>query len=228
VQAPTQVRPIAILALFFLCACLPGTRDPLLERTLVRLEEVRSVNLRPGSLQELNWLPLREGDLLAGRDLVLTAVGSRLDLRIPGSSSPRLVEGYLPLSSLALASGQKVQAARIQGRAWRARPGPGKMLITEIPLPLQWEGTRDSWGFSGRQFVGIGGQGAGVMVILVFPRSPAHRMGLRPGDVIVAAAGGPVRSPADLAAQLQGRRQATLYVSRWPVIWRGDLRAGPK
>jgi len=227
VQARWQVRSIGILALFFLCACLPGSRDPLLEQTLSRLEEVRSVNLRPGSLQELHWLPLREGDLLAGRDLVLTAVGSRLALKIPGRPSPLQVRGYLPLSALALASGQEVQALPIRGHAWWARPGLGGGPAGEVPLPLEWESSQGVWGFAGRQAVRQGARESGVEVTLVFPDSPADRMGLRPGDVVVAGARGRIRNPEDLAADLLGRQEATLYVSRWPLIWRGTLQAAP-
>lgn len=192
-----------------------------------RLEEVRSVNLRPGSLRELNWRPLREGDLLAGRDLLLTAVGSRLALKIPGRPSPLQVRGYLPLSALTLASGQKVEALPVRGHAWRARPGLGGGLAGEVPLPLEWEPSQGVWGFAGRPFVRQGGAESGVEVTLVFPGSPADRMGLRPGDVVVAGAGGRIRTPEELAAGLQGRPEATLYVSRWPLIWRGTLQAGP-
>jgi hypothetical protein len=227
VQAPGQVRSLGILALLFLCACLPGTRDPLLERTLSRLEKVRMVNLKSGSLQELNWLPLREGDLLAGRDLVLTAVGSRLALKIPGRSSPLQVRGYLPLSTLKLASGQKVQALPIRGQAWWASPGLRGWLAGEVPLPLEWEPSRGGWGFAGRQAFRQGTGESGVEVTLVFPDSPADRLGLRPGDVVVAGPGGRVRDPEDLVVGLQGRQEATLYVSRWPLIWRGTIQVGP-
>jgi len=224
VQAPIQVRPILILALFLLCACLPGARDPLLERTVVRLDEVRSVNLKPGSLSDLDWVSLHEGDVLSGQDLVLTAVGSRLNLTIPGRPFPLEARGYLPLPALTLAPGQRIQVQRLQGNAWRARPAPGGGLAGEVPLPLEWDEAQGAWGFAGRQAVRSGIQESGVEVTLVFPGSPADRMGLRPGDVVVAAAGKNIQSPEELAACLQGRQQATLYVSRWPLIWKGELR----
>jgi membrane-associated protease RseP (regulator of RpoE activity) len=46
-------------------------------------------------------------------------------------------------------------------------------------------------------------QGArGLLVVRVLPGSPAQRSGLRPGDVVTAAAGRPIATPADLRAVL--------------------------
>ncbi|MBY0336645.1 MAG: trypsin-like peptidase domain-containing protein [Acetobacteraceae bacterium] len=57
----------------------------------------------------------------------------------------------------------------------------------------------------------------GAMVAEVTPGSPAARAGLRPGDVVRAVDGSPVREPRDLARLIAGKRpgeQATLSVRR--------------
>jgi predicted metalloprotease with PDZ domain len=45
----------------------------------------------------------------------------------------------------------------------------------------------------------------GVMVVDVFPGSPAQRAGMEPGDVITQINGHPIFSPSDLTAALAGK-----------------------
>lgn len=65
---------------------------------------------------------------------------------------------------------------------------------------------------------------AGLLVLRVVPGTPAARMGLRPGDVVVEAGGGPVSAAADLRAPFAGTARGDSVVVRW--VRRGEEMRG--
>lgn len=65
-------------------------------------------------------------------------------------------------------------------------------------------------------------QGArGLLVVRVAPGSPARRSGLRPGDVIMAAAGRPVASQADLRAVVAGPEAGSTRAVELSIVRQG-------
>lgn len=56
---------------------------------------------------------------------------------------------------------------------------------------------------------------AGLLVLRVVPATPAARMGLRPGDVVVEAGGEAVAGAADLRAPFAGAARGDSVVVRW-------------
>ncbi len=236
-QATRLVRRLAAFALLLflltVLACAPAARDPSLEKALALLDEIRAVNLREFPLRDLAWYPLAPGQVLQGRELVLTTPASRLTLQIPGGRSALQVEGYFPLASQVSAAARGIRVEGIEGEAWWCRPPLGApWLPREVPVRLQRGGPPGGWGFTGRQVqpgttAHPGLESPGVAVTFIFLDTPAHRLGLRPGDVILAVDGQQTTTPEQLGARLRGRSQAALHVFRWPVIWRGTLRARP-
>ncbi len=233
-QATGPVRRFAclILLLFLASACsrVPGDAD--LVQALDLLDEIRALNLREPPLGELTWYPLQPGRVLEGRELLLTAPASRLTLRIPGQAALQQIQGYHPLGLLTRSASRLVQVERVEGKAWWCRPPTGApWLAREVPLQLRRGAPPGQWGFTGRPvqpgntlYPGL--ESAGVAVTLVGADTPAQRLGLRPGDVVLAVEGHRTATPEQLAGRLKRRSQAVLYVFRWPVIWRGTLRAG--
>lgn len=55
----------------------------------------------------------------------------------------------------------------------------------------------------------------GLLVLRILPGTPAHELGLRPGDVVVEAAGRPTHRPAQLRAALQRLAHRDSVVVRW-------------
>jgi len=238
VQATGPVRRSAcfILLLLLASACSRGPGDADLVRALDLLDEIRALNLREPPVRELTWRPLQQGRILEGRELLLTAPASRLTLRIPGQPTVQDVQGYFPLGSLGRSANRPVRVERVEGRAWWCRPPTvAPWLAREVPLPVQRSAPPGQWGFTGRPvqpgnalYPGLGS--AGVAVALVGVETSAQRLGLRPGDVVLAVDGQKTSTPEQLAGRLRGRSQAVLHVFRWPVIWRGTLlaaRPGP-
>lgn len=68
------------------------------------------------------------------------------------------------------------------------------------------------------------GADRGLLVLRVLPGTPAHGIGLRPGDVVVEAAGRPTVRPGQLRAALRELSERDSVVVRW--IRRGEASAG--
>lgn len=69
----------------------------------------------------------------------------------------------------------------------------------------------------------FGGPGDGVLVLRVLAQTPAHELGLRPGDVIVEAAGQPLGSVDELRRLLQASGPEPVHV-KW--IRKGEEMTG--
>lgn len=86
-------------------------------------------------------------------------------------------------------------------------------------LPMLRGGARISRAFLGLR---VDGEGPGVVVDSVSPGSPADRAGLRPGDVLTAFDGAPLRVPADLHGALDrlagGQRAAVRLLRDGAVV----------
>ncbi len=68
------------------------------------------------------------------------------------------------------------------------------------------------------------GADRGLLVLRVLPGTPAHGLGLRPGDVVVEAAGRPTVRPGQLRAALRELSDRDSVVVRW--IRRGEASTG--
>jgi len=68
------------------------------------------------------------------------------------------------------------------------------------------------------------GAESGMLVLRVLPGTPAAELGLRPGDVVVEAAGREVRGPSDLREALRAYPRQDSLVVKW--IRKGEARVG--
>jgi S1-C subfamily serine protease len=121
------------------------------------------------------------------------------------------------------------------------RSGPGAGLGFAIPINRARR-VADQLVASGRAshpMIGVGldvlrrpdgsGMAAGVVVASVLPRGPADQAGLRPGDVIVAAAGRAVREPTEVITAVERNgvgRPLTFTVNRNGSVLKVDVVPG--
>ncbi|CAA7619483.1 putative periplasmic serine endoprotease DegP-like [Candidatus Terasakiella magnetica] len=133
------------------------------------------------------------------RYVASTAIGKKVDMVVWRDGKRQTVSatvGEMP---------EDPAEARTKGKAEPAKPQPGKdgqMVLPGTGLTVSTLTPQL------RERFGIEDENKGVVVTDAKPDSPGAEKGLRPGDLIIEADHKPVRSPQDLAKQIEDGRKA--------------------